>query len=121
MHQGDAPLWCLAPIRGAAYARVVTRSFGTLKAVHSEFEMQPPKLIEDVAARLSKLIEQSPMKDVEKNVKAAVTGAFQRLDLVTREEFEVQNQVLLRTRERLAELEKRVAELEQQAKGESPA
>jgi len=76
--------------------------------------MQPPKIVEDVAAKLSKLIEQSPMKDVEKNVKAAMTGAFQRMDLVTREEFEVQNQVLVRTRERLAELEKRVAELERQ-------
>jgi ubiquinone biosynthesis accessory factor UbiK len=82
--------------------------------------MQPPKLMEDVAARLSKLIEQSPVKDVEKNVKAVVTGAFQRLDLVTREEFEVQNQVLLRTRERLAELEHRVAELERRLASAEP-
>lgn len=52
-------------------------------------------------------------EDVEKNMRAALTAAFNKLDLVTREEFDVQTQVLHRTRERLEALEKRVAELEQ--------
>ena len=50
--------------------------------------------------------------DVEKNVRAAMSATFAKLDLVTREEFDVQTQVLHRTREKLEALEKRVAELE---------
>ena len=51
-------------------------------------------------------------QDVEKNIKAALTSTFAKLDLVTREEFEVQTEVLKRTREKLEALEKRLAELE---------
>ncbi len=51
-------------------------------------------------------------QDVEDNVRSAMTGAFAKLDLVTREEFDVQSQVLLRTREKLEALEKLVAQLE---------
>ena len=54
-------------------------------------------------------------QDVEDNVRSAMTGAFAKLDLVTREEFDVQSQVLLRTREKLEALEKIVAELEGKA------
>jgi ubiquinone biosynthesis accessory factor UbiK len=74
--------------------------------------MQPPKLIEELSARLTSLIESSPVKDIEKNVRTAMGGVFNRLDLVTREEFEVQSELLLRTREQLVALEKRVAALE---------
>lgn len=51
-------------------------------------------------------------EDVEKNLRAALQSVFAKLDLVTREEFEVQSAVLLRTREKLTALEARVAELE---------
>lgn len=54
-------------------------------------------------------------QDVEKNLRAALQGIFAKLDLVTREEFEVQSAVLLRTREKLTALEARIAELEKQA------
>ncbi len=50
--------------------------------------------------------------DIEKNVRSAMSATFAKLDLVTREEFDVQTQVLHRTREKLEALEKRVAELE---------
>lgn len=50
--------------------------------------------------------------DVEKNVRAAMSATFAKLDLVTREEFDVQTQVLHRTREKLEALEQRVTELE---------
>lgn len=50
--------------------------------------------------------------DVEKSVRAAMSATFAKLDLVTREEFDVQTQVLHRTREKLEELEKRVTDLE---------
>jgi BMFP domain-containing protein YqiC len=68
--------------------------------------------LDDLAKRISRVIDSSPAKDVEKNVKALLQASLQRLDLVPREEFEVQSHVLLRTREKLEALEARVAELE---------
>jgi len=70
------------------------------------------KTLDEWAARIGKAIENSPAKDIEKNVKAMLQSGLQRLDLVPREEFEIQAQVLLRTREKLEALEARVAELE---------
>ena len=74
--------------------------------------MATTKFIDEFNARLAALIASSPAKDVERNVKALMAGAFSRMDLVTREEFDVQAKVLARTREKLSELERRVAELE---------
>ncbi|WP_164248147.1 accessory factor UbiK family protein, partial [Stenotrophomonas maltophilia] len=51
-------------------------------------------------------------KDIERNVKAAMTSGFAKLDLVTREEFDIQAQVLAKTRAKLEALELRVIELE---------
>jgi BMFP domain-containing protein YqiC len=69
--------------------------------------------LDDLSARLRALFAQSPAADLEKNLRTVLAGFFARLDLVTREEFDVQRQVLLRTREKLERLEARVAELEQ--------
>jgi len=74
--------------------------------------MVSSKVLDDIGARVKEILEKSPAKDIEKNVKAMLSGAVSRLDLVTREEFEVQTQVLLRTREKLTELEARLARLE---------
>ncbi len=71
-----------------------------------------PKLMDDMSARISSLMANTPAGDIEKNVKAMLSGLFGRLDLVTREEFDVQREVLTRTREKLGQLEARVAELE---------
>ncbi len=68
--------------------------------------------LDDLARRIGRLIESSPARDLERNVKALLQGALQRLDLVPREEFDLQAQVLLRSREKLEALEVRVAELE---------
>lgn len=68
--------------------------------------------LEDLSARIRDFLAASPAKDLEKNLRALLTAAFAKLDLATREEFEVQTQVLSRTREKLAELEGRVVELE---------
>ncbi len=76
--------------------------------------MEPARLIEEVNARLSELLAASPVRDVERNVKALVASALERLELATREELDVQVKVLARTREKLAALETRVSELEQQ-------
>ena len=74
--------------------------------------MNGPKILDELSAKLKQAIEGSPAKDIEKNMRAAMTGVFSRLDLVTREEFDVQREVLLRTRERLADLERTVVQLE---------
>ncbi|MCQ9326077.1 MULTISPECIES: accessory factor UbiK family protein [Neisseria] len=70
------------------------------------------KIFEEVSAKVSETIANSPAKDVEKNVKALLGSAFNRMDLVTREEFDIQQQVLIKTRTKLAELEARLAKLE---------
>jgi ubiquinone biosynthesis accessory factor UbiK len=73
------------------------------------------KLFDDLAAKISALIAATPAKDVEKNLRALLTGALGRLDLVTREEFDIQREALARAREQLAALEAKVAELEARA------
>ena len=70
------------------------------------------KVFDDIAARIGKAIENSPAKDVEKNVKAMLASSLARLDLVPRAEFDIQSQVLLKTREKLEALENRVADFE---------
>jgi BMFP domain-containing protein YqiC len=72
------------------------------------------KVFEDISAKLSEAANSGPARDIEKNMRALLTQGFAKLDLVTREEFDVQTQVLARTREKLAVLETRVAELEAQ-------
>jgi hypothetical protein len=70
------------------------------------------KIIDDISRRVSGLIAESPIADIEKNLKPLLQSAFTKLDLVTREEFDVQTQVLQRTREQLTQLEQRLATLE---------
>ncbi|OUR71591.1 hypothetical protein A9Q78_09335 [Methylophaga sp. 41_12_T18] len=77
--------------------------------------MLDPKKIEEMVQGLSGALPPGLtgfQQDIEKNVRAALSATFAKLDLVTREEFDVQTQVLLRTREKLEALEQRVAELE---------
>ena len=70
------------------------------------------KFIEDITSKLSALLAQSPAKDFEKNSRAMLTSMFAKMDLVTREEFDVQAQVLLGTRQKLDELEAKLTALE---------
>lgn len=69
----------------------------------------------DLQSKINQAIENSPAKDIEKNVKSMMTQGFAKLDLVTREEFDVQAQVLSKTRAKLEALEARLAELEAKA------
>lgn len=75
------------------------------------------KVLDEINAKISQVLAASPAGDVEKNVRATLQGLFAKLDLVTREEFEVQQAVLVRTREKLDKLEARVAAMEQQGAG----
>lgn len=70
------------------------------------------QLFEDLSTKLSETIANSPAKDVEKNAKAMLGGALAKMDLVTREEFDVQQQILVKTRIKLSEVEARLAALE---------
>jgi BMFP domain-containing protein YqiC len=75
-----------------------------------------PKFFDEISSKLNEAVANSPAKDIEKNMRALLTQGFAKLDLVTREEFDVQTAVLARTRELLTTLEARVAELEAQRK-----
>jgi BMFP domain-containing protein YqiC len=68
--------------------------------------------LDDLQAKVQALLENTPAADLQKNLKALLAQQFTRMDLVTREEFDVQRQVLARARDTIAALEKRVAELE---------
>jgi BMFP domain-containing protein YqiC len=68
--------------------------------------------LSELQTKISEVLQQSPAKDIEKNMKAMLNQGFSKLDLLTREEFEIQSEVLQRTRARLEALEARVAELE---------
>ena len=71
-------------------------------------------IIDEINTKVSDILQNSPAKDIEKNIKVLLSGAFTRLDLVTRDEFDIQQEVLQRTREKLMILEGRVSELEGQ-------
>lgn len=70
------------------------------------------KVIDEISRRVDDLIANTPVEDVQRNLRALMSGWLSRLDLVTREEFDVQQAVLQRTREKLSGMEARVAELE---------
>ena len=74
------------------------------------------KFFDDLSAKLSEVMKSGPAQDIEKNVRALLMQGFAKLDLITREEFDIQAQVLARTREHLTALEARVAALEAQRK-----
>ncbi len=69
-------------------------------------------LLDNLQATLGPLIENSPLKDMEQNVRALLTQAVAKLDVVTTEDFEVQKLAIAQMRAPIAALEKRVAELE---------
>jgi BMFP domain-containing protein YqiC len=68
--------------------------------------------LEQLQQRVSEVLANSPAKDLDANLKAALNAFFARLDLVTREEFDIQVEVLRRTREKLEQLEAKLAALE---------
>lgn len=70
------------------------------------------KLADELVANLGSALAMSPARDMEKNLRAGVAAWLAKLDLVTREEFDVQARVLAGTRERLQALEQRLARLE---------
>ena len=78
--------------------------------------MLDPKMLEDFGAKMSALLANTPARDLEKNAKAMMSGFFSKLDLVTREEFDTQANVLARTRQLVEQLTARLDELEKNQK-----
>ncbi|MBX9869211.1 MAG: accessory factor UbiK family protein [Burkholderiaceae bacterium] len=74
--------------------------------------MEKPQFFDEFQTKIHQILENSPAKDIEKNVKAMMSQGFAKLDLVTREEFDIQAQVLAKTRAKLEALEQRLAALE---------
>jgi BMFP domain-containing protein YqiC len=69
--------------------------------------------IEDLSLKIKEAVKNSPAGDLEKNIHALLQGMFTKLELVSREEFDVQSEVLRQTKEKLAALEKQIEALEQ--------
>ena len=72
--------------------------------------------INEISSKIKEIIGNSPVGDVEKNLNALLKGIFTKMELVTREEFDVQAEVLRNTRQKLERLEAKLAELEAQQK-----
>jgi BMFP domain-containing protein YqiC len=73
------------------------------------------KLIE-ISNKIREIVKDSPLPDIEKNIDALLKGMFTKMELVTREEFDIQTEVLKRTRQKLEELEKKLSEIEARKK-----
>jgi BMFP domain-containing protein YqiC len=83
-------------------------------------DMDMNNFFNDLQGKINQAIENSPAKDIEKNVKAMMTQGFSKLDLVTREEFDIQAQVLAKTRAKLEALEVKMTELEARLGEQAP-
>ncbi len=70
------------------------------------------RVLDEINKKITELLANTPAADVQKNLHALLQSTFAKLDLVTREEFDVQRAVLLRAREKITQLEARLAELE---------
>jgi hypothetical protein len=84
------------------------------KQIIKEFNMLASSKINEISNKIKDIVNSSPLGDVEKNLNALLKGIFTKMELVTREEFEVQAEVLRNTRHKLELLEARLAELEAQ-------
>ncbi len=70
----------------------------------------------EISNKIRQIVKDSPLPDIEKNIDALLKGMFTKMELVTREEFDVQTEVLKRTRQKLEELEKKLFEIEARKK-----
>ena len=68
--------------------------------------------LSELSNKIREIVKDSPLPDIEKNIDALLKSMFTKMELVTREEFDVQTEVLKRTRQKLEELEKKLSEIE---------
>jgi len=74
--------------------------------------MLDKNVLNEIGGKINEILANSPAKDVERNMRTMLSGIFTRLDLVTREEFEIQQEVIKRARIKIGELEDRISHLE---------
>ena len=72
--------------------------------------------LKEMSNKIREIVKDSPLPDIEKNIDALLKSMFTKMELVTREEFDVQTEVLKRTRQKLEELEKKLSEIEARKK-----
>jgi len=72
--------------------------------------------LSELSNKIREIVRDSPLPDIEKNIDALLKSMFTKMELVTREEFDVQTEVLKRTRQKLEELEKKLSEIEARKK-----
>ena len=72
--------------------------------------------LNEISNKIREIVKDSPFPDIEKNIDALLKGMFTKMELVTREEFDIQTEVLKRTRQKLEELEKKLSEIEARKK-----
>jgi ubiquinone biosynthesis accessory factor UbiK len=72
--------------------------------------------LNEISNKIREIVKDSPLPDIEKNIDALLKGMFTKMELVTREEFDVQTEVLKRSRQKLEELEKKLSEIEARKK-----
>ena len=72
--------------------------------------------LNEISNKIREIVKDSPLPDIEKNIDALLKGMFTKMELVTREEFDIQTEVLKRTRQKLEELEKKLFDIEARKK-----
>ena len=72
--------------------------------------------LSELSNKIREIVKDSPLPDIEKNIDALLKSMFTKMELVTREEFDVQTELLKRTRQKLEELEKKLSEIEARKK-----
>ncbi len=70
------------------------------------------QILNELSIKIRDIVDSSPVGDAEKNIRALIQGAFTKMELISREEFDVQTEVLRQTRAQLTLCEERLAELE---------
>ncbi len=97
----------------SAHARPSVRSLAdTITDLIHKVQPKPmnrQSIFDDIQAKMTGLLKDSPAADIERNVKEVMSQGFRKMDLVTREEFELQRELLQRTREKVEALEKQLA------------
>jgi hypothetical protein len=90
----------------------LNRTAGSIMQKPGEILEQIQRIASDMQSKVGDVIRNSPAQEIEKNVRAMMNQGFQKMDLVTREEFDLQSKVLAKTREKLEALEAKVSTLE---------
>ena len=107
------PFWLLnIKYQGVSFLQLSIALRTSIMQKPGEILEQIQRIANDMQNKVGDAIRNSPAQEIEKNVRAMMNQGFQKMDLVTREEFELQTKVLAKTREKLEALEAKVAALE---------